>query len=215
MSVGSMSVISVWRRGLAAALRLAFMDPRGANLLPIDRAGAWASFAPLALVIPLALAQQYFGAHHPLPLDLPDEQRQEIAALMAKARTPLGLAQSLLGMVIEQCLFFLLGERVLRLRGLGPLFPRFVAANNWCNLISQAVVTPVALLPLVLPMSDAAAMALSMTALIWALLYQTYTLRHALGVGWLLAVGLVLMDTTLSDLTMTIVHTPLIGAYLG
>lgn len=205
-----MSVLTVWRRGFGAALRLAALDPGGAGLLPVDRAGARASFQPLVLILPSALLLQVLNAHRPPPpgLDAVDLAR------LAAAGTPVELARSCLSMVIELCLYYLLVERILTLRGVGALFPRFVAASNWASLVMQMVLVPVTLLSLATRMSDAAAMAMEATAFLWSLFYQAYTLRYALALGWLTACGLVALDLTLTGAVSTLVHTPLLSPYL-
>ncbi|MDZ5646494.1 hypothetical protein [Nitrospirillum sp. BR 11828] len=193
-------------RGLAGALRLAFLDKTAADRFPADRAGALRSFWVFLVLLPGVVAldtvDRWMG--HPLT---------QLGDGGAAATIPLARAipAALLAYLIGTFGYFLMVERILHLMGGRAQFARFVAAFNWSGIVALLVALPLSILAhsgrVSLPMG-AAIMAVTY---LWSLFYEAYVTRAALGCGWLTAIGFVCLDVITSDLATTLVHGPLLA----
>ena len=106
------------------------------------------------------------------------------------------LALDLLGYLIGWIGFALLSHRLARAMGRGPLWPRFIAAWNWCNVV-QYLMLIVAGLPALLSVPDLVAETVWLVAMGWALWLEWYATRLALAVPVRSAVALVALDFAL------------------
>ncbi|WP_044558619.1 hypothetical protein [Azospirillum sp. B4] len=191
-------------RGLAGALRLAFLDKRGAALFPADRAGALRSFWVLLVLLPGVVAldtvDRWMG--HPLP----PLEGSAPAAIVPLARS---VPASLLAFIIGTFGYLLMVDRILRLQGMAPQFARFIAATNWSSVVTLALLLPLTVLTHSGLVSLPLAAAIQVVAFLWTLFYEAYVVRATLASGWLTAIGFVILDVATTDLISTLVHGPL------
>ncbi|MBB6252427.1 hypothetical protein [Nitrospirillum iridis] len=196
------------RRGLAGALRLAFLDKAGAALFPDDRAGALRSFWVLLVLLPGVVAldtvDRWMG--HPLA-PLSGASAPETIVLLAR-----GVPATLLAFAIATFGYLVMVDRILRLQGMGRHFARFVAATNWSSVVTLALLLPLTMLTHSGLISLPLAAAIQVAAFFWTLIYEAYVVRAVLGGGWLTATGFVILDVATTDLVSTLVHGPLTAA---
>jgi len=93
--------------------------------------------------------------------------------------------------------FALASLPVVEAMGRRALWPRFIAAWNWVNLVQYAALSVTAL-PALLGLRGFAADAIGLAGLGYAIWLQWFTARAALGVDALRAAGLVVLDMALS-----------------
>jgi hypothetical protein len=166
--------------GLRAAMRLAVGHADGLDLLTPPEGQ------------PLAVARRSFWA---MALALPG------FLLLRAVDTPPqaymhGLWRDLLGYVIGWVGFVLISHQLARLGGRMALWPRFVAAWNFCNVL-QYMMLMVASLPSVLGWPAWMAQAAWLVAVGWTIWLEYFTTRTAMRLPVGLAIGWVVIDFAL------------------
>ncbi len=166
--------------GLLAAMRLAVGRADGLDLLAAPEGQ------------PLAVARRSFWA---VALALPG-----FLMLRAVDTQPQGymhgLGRDLLGYVIGWIGFVLISHQLARLGGRVALWPRFVAAWNFCNVI-QYVMLMVASVPSVLGWPAWLAQTAWLVAISWTIWLEYFTTRNAMRLPIGLAIGWVAIDFAL------------------
>jgi hypothetical protein len=113
------------------------------------------------------------------------------------AAQPAGLgrafAQELLSFVIGWLAFALLSHRVAQVTGRAALWPRFITAWNWCNVV-QYLMLVAAILPGLLGLPAAIGQVCWLVAMFWALWLEFFITRLAFGMSRNAAIGLVAAD---------------------
>jgi hypothetical protein len=102
-------------------------------------------------------------------------------------------AQEWLSFVIGWLAFALLSHRVAHLTGRAARWPRFIAAWNWCNVV-QYLMLVVAILPSAFGLPAAIGQVCWLVAMFWALWFEFFVTRLALGLSRNAAIGLVAAD---------------------
>lgn len=170
--------------GLQAALLLARGRPDGLGLL--DHKPDAAMRAAAGSFWAIAFALPGFVALHVMDWVISGEPSGVGRAF----------AQDLLGFVIGWLAFALLSHRVAELTGRAALWPRFITAWNWCNVI-QYLILVVATLPGLLGLPAFIGQACWLVAIFWALWLEFFTTRLALALSVRSAVALVALDFSL------------------
>jgi len=116
------------------------------------------------------------------------------------------LLLDLLGYVIGWVGFALLSHRLARVLGRAPLWPRFIAAWNWCNVV-QYLMLVVAGLPALLEVPTLVAQTVWLVAMGWALWLEWYATRLALAIPGRSAMALVALDFALGILIVAVTGT--------
>jgi hypothetical protein len=106
------------------------------------------------------------------------------------------LTLDLLGYVIGWVGFALLSHQLAGTMGRSQLWPRFIAAWNWCNVV-QYLMLVAAGLPTLLGVPELLAQTVWLVAMGWALWLEWYATRLALAVPGRLAMALVALDFAL------------------
>lgn len=104
-----------------------------------------------------------------------------------------GLAQDLLGYVIGWVGFVLIAHYMAGLGGKAALWPRFVAAWNYCNVV-QYMMLMAASLPALLGWPEWLAQTCWLVAMGWAIWLEYFTTRTAMQLSVGRAIGWVLID---------------------
>ena len=177
--------------GLTGALRLARMDAGGLALLDATPAGALRSFRVALLVLPLQAVMR-------LLLLWPDLDRQPLADV---------LTAELLIYVLVWTAFPVAMIEITRALGREALYPLYVSANNWANLVASLVYFPAVLLV------AAGLMPQELIGLIniAAIIYAWFIFRSSLQVSGIAAAALVLADLSLFILINDMVRGRLLG----
>ncbi len=116
-----------------------------------------------------------------------------------------GFALQLLGYAIDWAGFALLSRFIARAMGRLPVWPRFIAAWNWCNVVQYLLLVAASLPPL-LGMPDIVGQTAWLVATGWALWIEWYATRLALGIGVIPAAGLVLLDEAVGFALLAIIQ---------
>jgi hypothetical protein len=178
MSLGA-SMVS----GLQAALLLARGRTEGLRRVDDDMAGAARSFWAAAICLPAFICLRLLAwmsagvPAHPAHL----------------------LALDLVTFGVGWCGFAVLSHRVVGAMGLAARWPRFITLWNWCNVV-QYLLLVLFSIPGLLgapPLLDQAA---QLFGLGWALWLEWFAFRLTLGVGGLVAAGLVALDVAIGIL---------------
>ncbi len=172
------------RTGLQAAFRLARGDRDGMAplLVPADAQAALAahSFLALAAAVPLELLQGWLdgiGGH--------------------------ALLQDLMVAVVGWLGFAVVSHRVAARSGRAALWPRYIAAWNWCSLLQSAVLT-LGLSAGVLGLPALVSETLVLAILGWALWLDYFVARVALGFALWQAIALVALDYAISQAAQSV-----------
>jgi hypothetical protein len=165
--------------GLQAAFRLARGRPDG--LAPLqspgdpDMAVAARSYVALAACVPLEFVQGLLNG---------------IGGY--------GLAQDVMVAVVGWLSFALVSHRVARNAGRSALWPRYIAAWNWCSLL-QSVMLVLGLATTTLGLPAWLPQTIVLVIVGWALWLEYFVARVALGFGGLQAAALVALDFAISQ----------------
>jgi hypothetical protein len=155
--------------------------PEGLALMESTPDGAWRSFAAALVCLPAFLAMRAF-------------------AWSDLGAPPIGVGRSLVaelsGYVIAWFGFALASLAIVQSWGRVALWPRFIAAWNWTNVLQYAVLL-VLMLPGMLGLPLAFAQVLTLAGLAYALWLEWFVVRHALGVDGLRAAVPVAVDFVL------------------
>jgi hypothetical protein len=116
-----------------------------------------------------------------------------------------GFIADLLGFTIGWVGFALLTHRVAAALGRAPLWPRFIAAWNWCSLI-QYLMLVVASLPGLLGAPDLVAQTAWLAAMGWALWLEWFATRLTLALSPGMAAALVGLDVSLGLMLMSLIR---------
>lgn len=166
-------------RGLHGAWLLARGEAAGALLLPDDAAGARRSFWAMAISLPGFLCLRLIDWTSQRP-DHPGH----------------ALALDLLSYAVGWMGFAVASHHLARMLGRAPLWPRFIAAWNWCNVVQYLLLVAAALPGL----AGAPAMVdqvAGLVALGWALWLEWFAAKLTLRLSGLAAAGLVVMDVAI------------------
>ena len=142
---------------------------------------ARASFLAALICLPIFLVLRSFAG--PASLDGLDPVR--------------ALAADLIAYVCSWAGFALASRPVAEAMGRGALWPRFIAAWNWANLV-QYLVLAVLTLPALMGLPGLLVDTLGLLGLGYAMWLQWFAARAALGVSGLRAAGFVALDFGLS-----------------
>lgn len=170
--------------GLQAALMLARGRPAGLGLLVAEPDAA------------MQLATRSFWA---LPVALPGFVALHMIDWLLSGRVAGGrgfghdFAADLLGFVIGWVGFCLLSHRIAARSGRAALWPRYIAAWNWCNVL-QYMMLVAASLPALLGLPDWIVQTSWLVATGWALWLEYFAARLALQLSRRFAVGMVALD---------------------
>jgi hypothetical protein len=179
--MGHMSTITAFGPGLQAALLLARGRPEGLTLLGGSAEAAWQaaarSFWAVALCLPAFICLYLIGWEQ---AGVPPDAAHDFAL-------------NLLGYALGWVGFAVLSHAVARVIGRGHLWPRFIGAWNWCNVIQYSLLV-LAEVPALLGAPDWMAETAWLVAMGWALWLEWYVTRLALDLTWVAAVGLVVLD---------------------
>lgn len=104
-----------------------------------------------------------------------------------------GFAQDLLGFVIGWLAFALLSHRVAEITGRAALWPRFITAWNWCNVIQYLMLVS-ATLPGLLGLPAFVGQMCWLVAIFWAVWLEFFTTRLALASPVKGALAMVALD---------------------
>ena len=187
-----MRTIGAVASGLHAAVLLARGRAEGLLLVEADMRGAARSFWAMAVCLPAILCVRLMGWIG--------------AALPPRAGVVLGRDLLLFG--VGWLAYALLSHRVATVLGRPRLWPRFIAAWNWCNVIENLLVVAGSIPGLLgaPPVADQVAQVVTMG---WALWLEWFVTRLALGVTGLTAAWLVLVDVSIGLILAAV------GASLG
>jgi hypothetical protein len=177
--------------GLHAAWRLARGNADGATMLEQATGSAAQLAARSFWAVPLCLPA--FICLHLLGMT-------DSAAPGEPARA---FAMDLLGFVIGWVGFALLSHRLAGVLGRGALWPRFIAAWNWCNLL-QYLFLLLAAVPTVMGLPDFIAETAWLVAMGWALWLEWFVTRLTLAVPGRTAAALVALDLSFGMLLMAL-----------
>ena len=166
--------------GVLGAFVLGRGNPRGLALMEATPDGAWRSFAAALICLPAFLALRVFGWGAELP-----------AGGLGRA-----LAAELIGYAIAWVGFALLSLAMVRVWGKEALWPRFIAAWNWTNIVQYCALLA-GTLPAAAGAPDWLAQGCALAALGYAVWLEWFVTRQALGVPPLRATALVLTDLAL------------------
>ena len=163
-------------RGIAASLMLARGRAVGVQAFVPSMDEARASFRAAAICLPLFLLLRAFG---PGAAAAVDPARALFADILAYVCSWAGFAVASLPMAEA------MGRRA--------LWPRFIAAWNWSNLV-QYIVLAALTVPAMLGLGGIVADLLGLVGLAYALWLQWFVARAALMVSGLRAIAFVLLD---------------------
>ena len=178
-----MRIAAAVSSGMHGALLLARGRADGVRYVEDDMAGAARSFWAVALCLPafvclrlLAWTETGVPSHaaHLFALDL-------------------------LTYLVGWCGFAVLSHRLVRVMGLAPRWPRFIALWNWCNVV-QYLLLVVFNIPGLLGAPALLDQSAQLFALGWALWLEWFAFRLTLGIGIIPAAGLVGVDVSLGVL---------------
>jgi hypothetical protein len=171
------SVAGAVGNGLHAAFLLARGRADGMRFVSADMEGAMRSFLALPVAVPTIVAIRLIAW---MQGGIPVQAGRE-------------LLRDLLVYAVSWLAFAVLTHRLIGAIGRARLWPRFITAWNWCNVVGNFLVLLGAVPGLfgVPPVFDQAA---QLVMLGWALWLEWYAVRLSLESGPLLALYLVLLD---------------------
>ncbi len=112
--------------------------------------------------------------------------------------------QDLMGFVISWLAFAVMSHRLAVVTGRSALWPRYIAAWNWCNVL-QYLMLVVAGLPALLGVPDWVVETAWIVATGWALWLEYFTTKLALAVSGRQAVAMVVLDFALGLATAYVI----------
>lgn len=118
-----------------------------------------------------------------------------------EANFGLALAAQLIAFVISCTAFPLMVARICDQIGRAENYPRYLVVYNWSAVIQISALLPVSLLAWLMPGTPVALLGLIVT--VGLLFYQAYIVRVALGVTYLAAGLLVILDLLIGTLVQT------------
>ena len=187
-----MNTLASVANGLQGALLLARGRPEGLAVLaePADAARTVAirSFWAALLCLPAFIC-----------LQLMDLWQAPVPPHAAR-----GFALQLLGYGIDWAGFALISHAIATATGRAALWPRFIAAWNWCNVV-QYVLLVAASLPPLLGLPSIVGETAWLAASGWALWIEWYAARLALDITGVQAIGLVALDEALGIALLAII----------
>ncbi len=167
--------------GIQAALLLARGRPDGLALL--DHAGEAGRRAASASFWAMALAMPGFVALHVMDWVIGGEPSGVGRAF----------AQDAMGFVIGWLAFAVLSHRLAVVSGRAALWPVFITAWNWCNVV-QYLLLVAATLPSLLGLPAFVGQICWLVAIFWALWLEYFTIRLALALPRPAALAMVALD---------------------
>jgi hypothetical protein len=169
-------VTTIWqetRHSIHGVVRLARFDPHALGHFNLTLDGYWRSFFPAVLLLPLYLIF-WFGIHTPGAPTVSFGRR----LLVEGINYPLSWT-----------LWPLVAFYIARAAGWGERYLTYIIAYNWAQIFTQGILLAAGVL--LIPAIDAVGwLNLWLTMLLFALAFEAYIARRALGIGWLQAVGL-------------------------
>ncbi len=172
--------------GLQAALRLARGHPDGMSRLQSPEAPerdiAATSFLALAASLPFEFLQGWFGSS-----------------------TGHALLQDVMVAVVGWLAFAVVSHRVAVNAGRVALWPRYIAAWNWCSLLQSAVLTA-GLATSLLGLPELLSETLVLVIVFWAIWLEYFVARVALGFGLWQAIAMVALDYALSQMAQSVME---------
>ena len=182
-----MSVANAVANGLQAALLLARGRPEGLRFVEADMAGAARSFWAAAVCLPAFVCLRLLAwTESGLP---PDPGH--------------AFATDLLFYVIGWAGYAVLSRPVVAALGRAALWPRYIAAWNWCNFVQYSLLVAAGI-PGLLGAPEWVEQTCQLIALGWALWIEWFAARLALQIPALPAAGLVALDLALGLLLVAI-----------
>ena len=115
-------------------------------------------------------------------------------------------AQDALSFVIGWIGFALLSHRIARTSGRAALWPRYITAWNWCNVV-QYMMLVTASVPALLGLPDPLVQACWLIATGWALWLEYFTTKLALGLPAPQAIAMVALDFGLGVVVVLLMGT--------
>jgi hypothetical protein len=178
-----MRIAAAVSSGMHGALLLARGRADGVRYVEDDMAGAARSFWAVALSLPAFVCLR-------------------LLAWMEAGVPPHAahiFALDLMTYLIGWCGFAVLSHRLVRVMGLAPRWPRFIALWNWCNVV-QYMLLVVFSIPGLLGAPAPLDQASQLFGLGWALWLEWFAFRLTLGIGIVAAAGLVALDVAIGVL---------------
>lgn len=165
------------RAGLSSAFALALGRRQGMNTMPADPQAPMLSFWAAGICLPAFILLRLLAW-------------SEVAAPAYPLRS---LVAGILFYIIGWAGYAILSHRAVTALGRAALWPRYIVAWNWCNVVQYALFIA-ASVPGLLGVPDWLQQTLSLIALFWALWLEWFAARLALQVGVLPALLLVGLD---------------------
>jgi hypothetical protein len=182
-----MSLAASVSSGLHAALLVARGRADGLRHVEDDMAGATRSFWAAAICLPAFLFLRVLAWNGPGLTP----QAQHVFAL------------DVLSFAIGWCGFAVLSYRIVGAIGLAPLWPRFIALWNWCNVV-QYLLLLVFNIPGLLGAPPLLDQVSQLVALGWALWLEWFAIRLTLGISAFAAAALVMLDVVIGVVMATV-----------
>jgi hypothetical protein len=179
------------RRSLEGAARLFLFDPKGMQAFTLTIGGFWRSFLAALVAAPLQLLGIVISNR--LLRQLPDLD-------ITLAPLPARLTAEILAYPLRWALFPVLMIGLARLlKGTARYVP-YMVAYNWSGVVASLIgLTPLLLYAIgVFGTETAIAAIQGIQLIVW--IYLWFIARTALGVGWAMAIGLVLIDVLSTNL---------------
>lgn len=171
--------------GVAIGIQAAFLLARGRpdGLLLLNQKGEAARHAASFSFWAMALSMPGFVALHVMDWMIGGEPSGVGRAF----------AQDALGLVIGWLAFAVISHRLAQMTGRAALWPVFITAWNWCNVV-QYLLLVTATLPSLLGLPAFVGQICWLVAIFWALWLEYFTMRLALLLPRPAAIALVALD---------------------
>ncbi len=174
---------------IMAAARLFLRDPKAWDELDVSTDGFFRSFSAILLILPLNIMSDLFA------LRLAQDRPGLRDGMRGADGYGVGdMAFSTLALGLEWVLFPVLAFLLLRLLGLTGSFVRYVVAHNWGRVVIELFSLPAIVLFASGLVSASVALDLLLVALGFSLYYRMQIARSALEIGWVLALGIALLE---------------------
>ncbi len=177
--------------GLIGASRLARGDRDGMRGMETTPLGAARSFWVAAICLPFFLILRFVDAD------------SEVATLR-------GVTAELIGYAVSWVLFPLFARHLAAGFGREALWPRYVAAWNWCNVVHYVLLLVLAM-PALFGASEGLTALLSIAVLAYGIWLSWFVARTAFAIHGSAAAGFVLLDLALSLVIARVVMTLGVG----